>query len=215
MSGRTFTADYDKTNIATRVWIPLGLAAVTGMTGLLAGVPGLSIIAAILTFVALRFWPLTRFDRPALKLSEDGVEIDGLGAVRWRDISDVRDGMVQVKAVKLPAIDLSFTRPIPDVFSATAATRLRPWKSAFSSCAATAKSVSISQSSKTRRKMCVARSAISCRAMPERLSAEAARFHIGFFSLGGFTAQHLVPMRETSEARYRVHMNQRKIVMLA
>lgn len=128
MSGRTFTADYDKSNIATRVWIPLGLAAVTGMTGLLAGVPGLSIIAAILTFVALRFWPLTRFDRPALKLSEDGVEIDGLGAVRWRDISDVRDGMVQVKAVKLPAIDLSFTRPIPDVFSATAATRLRPWE---------------------------------------------------------------------------------------
>ena len=48
--------------------------------------------------------------------------------MRWCDISDVRDGMVQVKAVKLPAIDLSFTRPIPDVFSATAATRLRPWE---------------------------------------------------------------------------------------
>lgn len=128
MSDKVFIADYDKKDVATRVWAPLGGAAVLGMAGLLSGQPLLSIIAAGLTCVALRFWPLSRVNRPALRLSDQGAEIDGLGIVKWQDISSVDFGMVQVKALKIPAIDLSFRRPLPDVFTASDATRLRPWE---------------------------------------------------------------------------------------
>ena len=128
MDTRVFTADYDKSDIAVRVWVPLGVAAVMGMTGLLAGLPMLSLIAAILTLIALRSWPLTRVDRPALKLSQQGVEIDGLGEVQWKDVTEVTAGVVQVKSVKMPAADLTFRRPLAEVFAATDATRLRPWE---------------------------------------------------------------------------------------
>lgn len=128
MNDRVFTADYDKTDVASRVWLPLGVAAILGMSGLLMGLPVLSLLAAGLTFIALRSWPLTRHNRPALVLSAQGVEIDGLGLVKWKDVARVDSGVVQVKAMKRPAIDLTFTKPLQDVFNATDATRLRPWE---------------------------------------------------------------------------------------
>ena len=128
MSGRVFIADYDKKDVATRVWAPLGGAAILGMAGLLTGQPFLSIIAAGLTCMALRFWPLSRVNRPALRLTDQGAEIDGLGVVKWQDIASVDSGMVQVRSLKIPAIDLTFRRPLPEVFTASDATRLRPWE---------------------------------------------------------------------------------------
>ncbi|MAK60684.1 MAG: hypothetical protein CMK09_06870 [Ponticaulis sp.] len=128
MSERVFTADYDKTDVGSRVYLPLGVAATLGMAGLLMGLPVLSVLAAGLTFLSLRSWPLTRANRPALRLSDAGVEIDGLGQVKWKDVAKVESGMVQVKALKLPAIDLTFTGPLQEVFTASPATRLRPWE---------------------------------------------------------------------------------------
>ena len=90
--------------------------------------PLFSLLAAALTFISLRSWPLTRMHRPALSLSDDGVEIDGLGKVSWPDIQNVSSGVVEVKGEKRPAIDLTFRRSIPEIFVATAATRLRPWE---------------------------------------------------------------------------------------
>lgn len=128
MSERVFTAEYEKKDVGSRVYLPLGVAAALGMAGLLTGVPLVSVVAAGLTFLALRSWPLTRDNRPALKLSDQGVEIDGLGLVKWKDVSNVESGVVQVKALKLPAIDLTFTGPLQEVFTASPATRLRPWE---------------------------------------------------------------------------------------
>ncbi|MAT34969.1 MAG: hypothetical protein CMK06_07480 [Ponticaulis sp.] len=128
MNARVFTADYDKSDIATRVWLPLGVAAVLGMAGLLLGYPLMSLAAGVLTFIALRSWPLTRDQRPALTLNNSGIEIDGLGQVRWNDVIRVESGVVQINSEKRPAIDLAFSRPIQEVFTATAATRLRPWE---------------------------------------------------------------------------------------
>ena len=125
---KVFTAEYDKKDVGTRVWLPLAGAAVLGMSGLLLGLPILSVFAAGMTFVALRFWPLSRVNRPALRLSDQGAEIDGLGLVKWPDIAAVDSGMVKVKALKIPAIDLTFRRPLPDVFTPSEATRLRPWE---------------------------------------------------------------------------------------
>ncbi|MFC6197281.1 hypothetical protein [Ponticaulis profundi] len=128
MTGRVFTADYDKQDIMTRVWLPLGAAAILGMGGLLLNFPVASFLAAFLTFIALRFWPLARDNRPALTLSNEGAEIDGLGLVKWNDISSVEGGVVNIRSEKRPALDLDFRRPIADVFQATTATRLRPWE---------------------------------------------------------------------------------------
>ena len=128
MTGRVFTANYDTSDVAIKVWIPLGVSAILGTGGLIMGQPLFSLLAAALTFISLRSWPLTRTDRPALTLSDDGVEIDGLGMVHWQDIQDVNSGVVEVKGEKRPAIDLAFRRSIPEIFEATEATRLRPWE---------------------------------------------------------------------------------------
>jgi hypothetical protein len=128
MSGRVFTADYDRSDVARRVWIPLALAAILGMAGLLLVLPVVSVIAAMLTFLALRNWPLTRDNCPALRLDARGAEIDGLGFIPWRDIAGVNSGMVQVKALRLPALDLEFRRPLTEIIEPTRVTRLRPWE---------------------------------------------------------------------------------------
>ncbi len=128
MAGRVFTADYDRSQVATRVWMPLGLAAILGMAGLLASMPYISIAAGVLTFISLRHWPLTRDDCPALRLDGDGAEIDGLGRVNWRDIASVNRGLVQVKALKLPALDIEFRKPLQEILEPTDVTRLRPWE---------------------------------------------------------------------------------------
>ena len=128
MTGRVFTANYDTSDVAIKVWIPLGVSAILGTGGLIMGQPLFSLLAAALTFISLRSWPLTRTDRPALTLSDDGVEIDGLGMVHWQDIQDVNSGVVEVKGEKRPAIDLAFRRSISEIFEATEATRLRPWE---------------------------------------------------------------------------------------
>lgn len=128
MSGRVFTADYDRSKVAVRVWIPLGLAAIFGMTGLFLAEPVISAMAAVFTFIALRSWPLTRDDRPALKLTALGAEIDGLGLLQWKDIATVNTGVVLVKNNRLPALDITLRRPLMEVFEETEATRLRPWE---------------------------------------------------------------------------------------
>lgn len=125
---RIFTADYDRSGVAMRVWAPLGIASVLGMTGLFLGQPLLSLSAAIFTLVALRSWPLTREDRPALKLAPNGAEIDGLGLVKWSDIESANYGMVEVKNMRMPALDISLRRPLVEAFEETDATRLRPWE---------------------------------------------------------------------------------------
>lgn len=128
MSGRTFTADYERKNLTSKVWFPLGLAAVLGIGGLIIGEFVMSTAAAVFTFIALRSWPLTRFDKPALFLSSKGAEIDGLGLVKWHDISAANKGVVQIKTQKIPALDVEFRRSLPEVFNPSGATRLRPWE---------------------------------------------------------------------------------------
>ncbi len=128
MSGRIFVADYDRENVGRLVWLPLGVAAVLGMAGLLLSFPLLSFFAAVFTYLALRNWPLARYNCPALRLSEDGVEVDGLGLVRWRDVSSVDAGVVQVRGLKMPALDIAFRGPVTEVLEPTDASRLRPWE---------------------------------------------------------------------------------------
>ena len=128
MASREFTADYDRSKVASRVWSPLGLAAILGISGLILGMPAVSLLAAVLTYIALRHWPLTRDNCPALRLNATGAEIDGLGLVNWRDIAGVNKGMVQVKALKLPALDIEFRRPLTEILEPTDATRVRPWE---------------------------------------------------------------------------------------
>lgn len=128
MADRVFIADYDRTKVVRRVWVPLALAGLMGLAGLFSGMPLISFFGAMFAFIALRHWPLTRNERPALVLSAEGAEIDGLGFVAWRDIASVDAGVVQIKSLRLPALDISFRRSLPEAFTATSATRLRPWE---------------------------------------------------------------------------------------
>lgn len=131
MSGRVFIADYDRSDATKRVWVPLAIAGANGIAALVLQNVVLTVFAMVFTAIAVRHWPLVRTERPALILSDDGVELDGLGRVAWADVASVERGMVQVKALKRPAIDLGFKRALPQVFKGSEATRLRPWEVRF------------------------------------------------------------------------------------
>lgn len=128
MSERVFIADYDRTGLVHKVWLPLGLAALVGLAGTLTGAPVFLLMALGLFAIALHFWPLVRKEKPALKLSNSGVEIDALGFAPWSNIRNVEQGQVMVRGEKLAAIDISFRKPLPQSVSISPATRLRPWE---------------------------------------------------------------------------------------
>lgn len=128
MTGRVYTADYDRSNMTRKVWVPLILSGALGFIGLAVGQPIISFFGAMFIFIALRHWPLARKERPALILSSEGAEIDGLGLVKWGDVATVNSGMVMVKGLKIPALDITLRRPLLEVFHETEATRLRPWE---------------------------------------------------------------------------------------
>ena len=82
-----FSTAYSDRAGGLRIWLPLGTACILGLWGLFANRLAMTAFSALCTAYVLWNWPYSDPGRVVLRLTEDGVDIDGIGHVAWARVA--------------------------------------------------------------------------------------------------------------------------------
>lgn len=85
---RVFASAYNADLAGLRIWLPVGVACVLGLAGLFLNRIILSGISACMTVFVVINWPLINWRRIILRMSDDGLDLDGVGRIVWENIAD-------------------------------------------------------------------------------------------------------------------------------
>ncbi len=86
MQDPSFSTAYSSDKAFTAIWLPLISASILGIAGLYMNELVLTGLSALLSGMALFNWPLADAGRVVLRLTREGVDVDGIGHVPWNVI---------------------------------------------------------------------------------------------------------------------------------
>ena len=125
---RVFVTYYKRDRVVPKVWLPLGLAGFFFLVGVVGAAPIMAIPSAIALVFVMRNWPMMQSGRVALRLDAEGLSVDGLGFIHWDEVQRWIAGDVSVGGEGVPALEVAFRRPLPDILDRRGAGRLQPWQ---------------------------------------------------------------------------------------
>ena len=85
---RVFASTYNADLAGLGIWLPVGIACTLGLAGLFFNRIILSGISASMTVFVVMNWPLIDWRRIILRMSDDGLDLDGVGRIVWENIAD-------------------------------------------------------------------------------------------------------------------------------
>lgn len=85
---RVFASTYNTDLAGLGIWLPVGIACTLGLAGLFFNRIILSGISACMTVFVVMNWPLIDWRRIILRMSDDGLDLDGVGRIVWENIAD-------------------------------------------------------------------------------------------------------------------------------
>ena len=87
MAARTFSTAYGFHSAVGKIWAPLVIASALGLYGLAFNAFGATLLSAISTAYAVHHWPMRNVARVVMRLTDEGVDLDGVGHVPWERVT--------------------------------------------------------------------------------------------------------------------------------
>ncbi|MEM8921342.1 MAG: hypothetical protein AAGB25_08225 [Pseudomonadota bacterium] len=126
--GPVFTTSYAQGRAETSVWFPLSVSAMLGLAGLFLNQLPLTAFSAFITLAAIRHWPLTDTQRAVMRLSPDGLDLDGAGRIVWASIDSARFKEISAPKARPRYIEIKLNEPIDVAAIPMPAMRRHPWE---------------------------------------------------------------------------------------